>query len=154
MKKKIISFFILILIILGGATYALLNYNYSNGFRSGKLVKLSRKGAVIKTYEGTLDLGSGDQLTWNFSIHDKELGEALEKKTGQQVKLEYRELLYKVFYGSKYDVTSWSLLRVAGSENFCRLVNVIKHSRIAVDKVKALVKEYDASLLEEIRDCQ
>lgn len=144
----------ILFLILGAASYGLLNYSYSNGIRSGKLVKLSKKGAIIKTYEGTLDLGSGDQLTWDFSIHDHDLGEELVKKTGQQVKLEYRELLYKVFYTTKFDVTSWSLLRVAGSENFCRLVNVLRKSRFVVGKVKDLMSEHDPDLLEAARKCQ
>jgi len=154
MKKKIILILTLILIILAGSTYGLLNYSYSNGVRSGRLVKLSKKGALVKTYEGTLDEGSGDQLTWNFSIHDTALGEELVKKTGQKVNLEYRELLYKVFYTTKYDVTSWTLLKSPGSENFCRLVNIMRKSRFVVDKVKALMNQFDSSLLREARNCQ
>jgi hypothetical protein len=153
-KRKIILFLFLLGAVLSAATYGLLNYSYSDGIRSGKLVKLAKKGAILKTYEGTLDLGSGDQLTWDFSIHDSELGEALVKKTGQQVKLEYRELLYKVFYSTKYDVVSWSMLRVAGNENFCRLVNVIRNSKFIVDKVKDLIEKHDASLIEDARRCQ
>ena len=154
MKKKIIIFLFLLGAILSAATFALLNYSYSTGTRSGKLVKLSRKGAIFKTYEGTLDLGSGDQLTWDFSLHDSEIGEELVKKTGQQVNLEYRELLYKVFYSTKYDVTSWSMLRVAGNENFCRLVNVMRKSKFVVEKVKELIEKHDAALIEDARRCQ
>ncbi|OUR97126.1 hypothetical protein A9Q84_12415 [Halobacteriovorax marinus] len=154
MKKKIILILTLILFILAGATYGLLNYNYSNGIRSGRLVKLSKKGALVKTYEGTLDEGSGDQLTWNFSIHDTELGEELVKHTGQKVNLEYRELLYKVFYKTKYDVTSWKLLKTPGSVNFCRLVNIMRKSRFVVEKVKQLINQYDSALLQEARNCQ
>ncbi len=154
MKKKIFLVVTVIVLILAGISWGLLNYNYSTGFRSGVLVKITKKGAFLKTYEGTIDLGSGDQLTWDFSIHNKEIGEQLEKQAGQFVKLEYRELLYKVIYGTKYDVTAWSIVRKSGSENFCRLVNIMRKSRFVVEKVKSLISENDASLLEEVRKCQ
>jgi len=154
MKKKIFFTLALIVLILGATSWGLLNYNYSKGYRSGTLVKITTKGMLYKTYEGTLDLGSGDQLTWDFSIHDKELGKQLEKNAGRMVRLEYRELLYKVFYSTKYDVTSWAVVREAGTENFCRLVNIMRKSRIVVEKVKSLMATYDASLLEQVRKCQ
>ena len=154
MKKKIILVITIIVVILGAATYGLLNYSYSKGIRSGRLVKLSKRGAVIKTYEGTLDLGSGDQLTWDFSVHDSEIGEELVKKTGQIINLEYQELLYKVIYASKYNVVSWQLVKSPGIENFCRLVRIMKKSRIVVDKVKSLIERFDPSLLKEAKNCQ
>ena len=92
MKIKIIFIFSIALIILGTISYGLLNYPYSEGVRSGKLVKISKKGVVYPTYEGTLDLGSGDQLTWNFSVHSRDVGDKLVKQSGKQVKLQYDEL--------------------------------------------------------------
>lgn len=154
MKKKLILIAIAVVLVLAGTTWGLLSYNYSKGFRSGTLVKITKKGAFYKTYEGTLDLGSGDHLTWDFSIHDDQLGMQLEKQAGRLVKVEYKELLYKVFYDTKYVVESWSIVREAGSENFCRLVNIMRKSRIVVDKVKSLMSDYDAALLEEVRKCQ
>lgn len=154
MKKKLILTATIIVLILSATTWGLLNYNYSKGYRSGTLVKITKKGAFYKTYEGTLDLGSGSKLTWDFSIHDDELGKQLEAQAGRDVKVEYRELLYKVFYGTKYDVKAWSTVTAAGSENFCRLVNVMRKSRMVVEKVKSIIADYDASLLEQIRKCQ
>jgi hypothetical protein len=153
-KRKIFVFLFILVGILGAISYGVLSYSYSEGVRSGKLVKLSKKGAFLKTYEGTLDLGSGDNLTWNFSLHDDEMGEQLVKRTGQQVQLTYRQLLYKMYYSTNFDVTSWSLVRVAGSENFCRLVTVIRKSKFVVGKVRDLIEEHDAALLEEARQCQ
>ena len=98
MKNKIILASILLLAILGAGTFGVLTHSYSNGVRTGKLVKLSKRGMLLKTYEGTLDLGSGDKLTWDFSIHDDKLGAELLKHTGQIVQLEYREILFKLFY--------------------------------------------------------
>ena len=154
MKKKLFLVLAVIVLVLAGVSWGLLNYNYSKGIRSGMLVKITKKGAILKTYEGTIDLGSGDQLTWDFSIHDEELGKQLEQQAGQLIKLEYRELLYKVIYGTKYDVTAWSVVRQSGTENFCRLVNIMRKSRFVVDKVKSIIADNDASLLEEIRKCQ
>ena len=156
MKKKILLFLIIFIVILIGATYGILNYPYSKGVRSGKLVKISRKGMVIKSYEGILDLGSGDQLTWQFSVHNKRRGERLAKLSGKYVRLEYRELLYKLFYDTKYDITS--VEREDSKEEdqffFCRLVNIMRKKRSIVEKVKPLVEQSDPELLHEIRRCQ
>ena len=94
MKLKISLFIILSLIALASISYGLVSIPYSQGVRSGTLVKLSKKGILYSTYEGTLDLGSGDQLTWNFSIHDKKVGEQLVSLSGKKVKLNYDELFF------------------------------------------------------------
>ena len=156
MKKKIYLSLVLITILSIGLIFAILNYPYSKGVRNGKLVKISQKGVIVKTYEGTLDLGSGDQLTWQFSVHDQKLGEKLVALTGKNVKLEYRELLFKLFYDTKYDVlgvertTSFS----ENGDSFCRFVNILRQKRSVVNIIREMVEKSDPDLLEEIRRCQ
>jgi len=156
MKKKIILTLFVILALVSAIGWGILSYGYSKGVRSGKLVKISRKGFLFKTYEGTLDLGSGDKLTWEFSVHDAKLGEELVQNTGQSVSLEYEELLHKVFYNSKYNVTSFKRVITAGADKgyFCRLVNILRKRRSIVEAVKPLVENFDPSLMDEIKVCQ
>ena len=156
MKTKIIASLILLCIIVGGASYLILNYSYSNGNRVGKLVKLSRKGFFPKTWEGTLDLGSGDRLTWDFSVHDDELAEKLQKYSGKMVNLEYRELLYKIFYLTEYDVISWELNDAGENDKalLCRFVDVLRKDKKIVEIIRPLIKQYDSSLINKIRECQ
>lgn len=155
MKKKLIISVVLIGLLTGGIGYLLLSYSYSQGHRVGKLVKLSKKGFLPKTYEGILDLGSGDQLTWNFSIHNDELGKELSKESGKMVRLEYRELLWKVFYQSKYDVVSWKVIRPEEEMTLlCRLVNIMRKNSNIVDLTRPLIEEFDQDLMINIRECQ
>ncbi|MFT6070948.1 MAG: hypothetical protein ACJAT2_001815 [Bacteriovoracaceae bacterium] len=156
MKKKIISYLILLSLISGGVCYLVLNYSYSQGNRVGKLVKLSKKGFLPKTWEGTLDLGSGDRLTWDFSIHDDELAERLVKHSGKMVNLEYRELLFKVFYLTEYDVTAFSLNDKNENDKdlLCRFVKVLRQNKGIVEMIRPMILEHDSKLLEEIRGCQ
>jgi hypothetical protein len=156
MKKKIILILFIILGITSTIAWGLLNYGYSNGVRSGKLVKLSRKGFLFKTYEGTLDLGSGDKLTWDFSVHDEEIGEDLVTHTGQMVSLEYEEILHRIIYRTKYNVLSFKRIRPEGADKgyFCRLVNLLRKKRTVVEAVKPLIEQFDPSLMVDIKECQ
>lgn len=156
MKKKIIGTLVLLVLLSAAVPFLVLSYSYSEGNRVGKLVKLSRKGFFPKTWEGTLDLGSGDRLTWDFSVHDAELAEKLQEETGRVVNLGYRKLLWRVFYKTEYDIISWSLSnKVANDENlFCRFVAVLRKSKIIVGQIRPLIEKYDPQLLNNIRDCQ
>ena len=159
MKIKLIGIFIIISLILGGSTYLIFTYPYSSGMRSGKLVKLSKKGILYPTYEGILDLGSGDKLTWEFSVHDKKLGEELTKHSGSMVKLEYNELFYKVLFETKYNVTSYEIIQPNGlasttDKRFCRLVNVMRRSFPVVTTIRENILKFDKELLDEVRKCQ
>ena len=127
--------------------------------RSGKLVKLSKKGILYPTYEGILDLGSGDKLTWEFSVHDKKLGEELTKHSGSMVKLEYDELFFKVLFETKYNVISYELVQPKGlatsiDKRFCRLVNVMRRSLPVVNTIRENIMKFDKDLLNEVRKCQ
>lgn len=156
MKKKIIGFLVLLCLIAVGASYLILSYSYSEGNRAGKLVKLSKKGFLPKTWEGTLDLGSGDRLTWDFSVHDDELGEKLMNQTGKMVNLEYRELLWSLFYKTKYDVTTWTLNEKSANDInlLCRFVAVLRKDKAIVEQIRPMIEKFDLGLLTKIRECQ
>lgn len=155
MKRKIFGAFTILILLLSLISYGVLQYTFSRGMRSGKLVKVSKKGLILKTYEGTLDLGSGDQLTWNFSIHDDNLGDQLVGQIGKKVSLEYRELLFKLFYESKYDVVSWNLEGSSVDLDYlCRLTNFIRSNSSIVNYLREKIKNEDPDLLQKIRSCQ
>lgn len=97
-KLLIYSFLGLIMGIAGYFIWA--NWTYSEGTRTGYLMKLSRKGYVFKTYEGQLNLGGFQESDntsiigniWNFSLKEKELARQLEELEGRKVQLRYKEI--------------------------------------------------------------
>lgn len=89
-------------VILGVIIFFLVcNFNYSDGKRAGVLVKFSRKGFVMKTYEGDLNLGGVNPMPgntianniWKFSVNDKKVAQQLMELEGQKVKLHYKQKL-------------------------------------------------------------
>lgn len=155
LKKFVIKALVIITIVLGVSGYILTHYTLSRGVRAGKLVKVSQTGIFMKTYEGTIDLGSGNDLTWQFSIHDKELGEQLSQEIGKSLRLEYRVIPLKLFYTTRYDVVSWGFDGVAQDLNFlCRLVEFMRENASIVSHLRPIIQERDAELFRNIKLCQ
>jgi hypothetical protein len=82
---------------------------YSEGVRSGELIKFSNKGMIFKTYEGELSQGISGAQIFSFSVLDSEEKVISDLKAfeGSYVKLNYIER-YKTFpwWGdSKYFIT-------------------------------------------------
>ena len=96
---------ILLLAILAGSVAVFANF--SDGYRVGRVIKLSRKGYVFKTWEGQLNLEalSQDEGIWEFSVHRgddeirQEIDEAVEK--GFRVKLYYKEKYFQFDWRGK-----------------------------------------------------
>ena len=104
--KKVLFLIIGILIIV---TLFLSFANYSSGYRAGVPTKISKKGVLFKTYEGTLNVGgltnSSDgaiPTTWDFSVRGSDdevlarIDEAIKK--AKRVKLLYKEKYVKFFW--------------------------------------------------------
>ena len=88
----------------------LYNATYSEGVRSGELIKFSSKGMVFKTYEGELSQGISGAQIFIFSVLDSQEQVITDLKAleGHYVKLTYEER-YKTFpwWGdSKYFITA------------------------------------------------
>lgn len=95
--------FLLILLGLGIAIligyFVVCNFTYSKGSRAGILVKVTYKGYLLKTYEGTLNTGgltlgtNGGAISnsWDFSVLDRKVYEKLDNLQGTRVKLYYRQ---------------------------------------------------------------
>lgn len=82
---------------------------YSDGIRSGELIKISHKGVIIKTWEGEISQGISGAQIFSFSVLDKdqEVIEKLQEYQGQYVKLNYVERFATFFWlgDSKYFIT-------------------------------------------------
>lgn len=98
--KKILMFVIIAIALFCIGYYAFATYTYSEGSRSGMLLKFSKKGYVFKTWEGELNLGGitqaqGTMLNniWTFSVRDneKETIAELQKYEGKRIRLLYKE---------------------------------------------------------------
>jgi hypothetical protein len=101
MKKVLLIIFLL---IAGFLTFLFMT-NYSDGVRSGVMMKISRKGYIFKTHEGQLNIGGFDQTNdigvsnvWEFSVMDNlvldQLEDAMDRS--QRVKLHYNEKYIKL----------------------------------------------------------
>ncbi|WP_324026686.1 6-phosphogluconate dehydrogenase [Maribacter sp. BPC-D8] len=108
--KKIVSLFLLGVLIIGGLYYAFIYFvTFSEGTRSGELIKISHKGVIAKTWEGEISQGISGAQIFSFSVldKDKEVIEKLQEYQGQYVKISYVERYTTFFWlgDSKYFVT-------------------------------------------------
>lgn len=73
---------------------------YSEGDRSGDLVKFSKKGVIFKTWEGELSQGVSEELQFSFSVEDKDqkVINDLQNLQGKYVKLHYIERYRRFFW--------------------------------------------------------
>jgi hypothetical protein len=100
---------LLAVILLGG--WFVLFASYSDGYRVGRVIKLSQKGYIFKTWEGTLDFGylQADPTqqgistrTWDFSVPPGEQAARAEIDKAlagnEKVKIYYREKYVRLFF--------------------------------------------------------
>ena len=99
MFKRFLFYTILFAAVVGLAYFAFINFsNYSQGVRSGELIKFSTKGYVFKTWEGEISQGISGAQIFEFSVLDskKEVIEELKTLQGHYVKVTYVER-YRTF---------------------------------------------------------
>ncbi len=95
--KKVLAIIIVIIMILFAGWYAFIYFaSYSEGTRSGELIKFSNKGIVFKTWEGEISQGISGAQIFSFSVEDKNVIKKLEEFQGRYVKLKYKERFAKV----------------------------------------------------------
>ncbi|TDE07766.1 6-phosphogluconate dehydrogenase [Flavobacterium sandaracinum] len=107
-KFLMVTIAIVVLFIVGYFTF-LYNATYSEGFRSGELIKVSNKGVAFKTWEGEISQGISGAQIFSFSVMDSEEKVILDLKEieGQYVQVKYVER-YRTFpwWGdSRYFIT-------------------------------------------------
>lgn len=109
MKK--ILFKVLFAVFLLFVAYCAFIYfaKYSEGIRAGELVKISKKGVIIKTWEGEISQGVSEAQLFKFSVEGKEkqVLQDLEDLQGKYVKLHYFERYKTIFWlgDTKYFIT-------------------------------------------------
>lgn len=92
-------------------TAVVLAWSYSTGQRAGYVQKISRKGYVCKTWEGTLytDIARGFRSdSFSFTVRDDSLARVIEGLGGKRVAVEYEQhigLPSSCFGDTEYFVT-------------------------------------------------
>ena len=109
--KKIISLLLLGFLLIGGIYYAFIYFvSFSEGVRSGELIKLTHKGVIAKTWEAEISQGISGAQIFAFSVldKDKDVIEKLKEYQGQYVKVNYTERYATFFWlgDTKYFITA------------------------------------------------
>lgn len=92
--KKVLSILILLIVLVTSAYFAVIYYvHFSEGYRSGELIKISNKGVLFKTWEGEISQGVSESQRFVFSVEDKEeqVIDLLKEMQGKEVNLTYIE---------------------------------------------------------------
>jgi hypothetical protein len=100
----------IVALLLGIAIFIFLHIaNFSEGYRQGVPTKISKRGIIIKTYEGTLNVGGLSNTaegaiptTWDFSVRksaDSVIAKIDKAIVGsKRVKLMYHEKYVRFFW--------------------------------------------------------
>jgi len=98
--KKIVIYTILLVSLVSIGYISFIYYvPYSNGVRSGELIKISHKGYLVKTWEGEISQGISGAQIFSFSVEGKhqDIIQQLKDYQGKYVKVEYIER-YRTFF--------------------------------------------------------
>lgn len=92
--KKIIAG----IIILYLASMICIGCTTSEGERSGKLVKFSKSGLIIKSHEGILQLGETAESNWYFSVKDgnTKMIKFLKENIGKEISAKYQQRVWEL----------------------------------------------------------
>ena len=99
--QKVLIYVILAIVLAGASYISFLYYaSFSDGVRTGELIKFSHKGYFYKTWEGELSQGLSGSQKFAFSVLDNEpeVIEQLKNNQGKFVRIEYIE---------RYGTFSW-----------------------------------------------
>ena len=108
--RKIIAIVVVAITIGISIYFATMYYaTFSEGIRSGELIKISNKGMLFKTWEGELSQGIAGAQIFKFSIldSDQKIIDEMKEMQGEYVKVTYVER-YRTFpwWGdTKYYIT-------------------------------------------------
>jgi hypothetical protein len=94
--RKVLLYLLLLASVALAGYFLVCNFTYSEGTRIGYVMKISYKGLLFKTYEGTLNLATRSDLavkTWDFSANSRKTYEAISSSEGSRVKLHYKQKL-------------------------------------------------------------
>jgi len=114
----------IVVLLLAIAVFVFLNMaNYSTGYRQGVPTKISKRGFVIKTHEGSMNVGGltntsegAIPTTWDFTVRKSadsvitKIDKAIDES--KRVKLMYNEKIVRFFWlgDTKYFVYDVEIL--------------------------------------------
>jgi hypothetical protein len=107
--KKTLRIIILVVVVIGLITFSFLNWAvYERGVKAGKVLQVTEKGVIFKTYEGKLNLETFGALkgtspiaeSWDFSVEDENVVKELEQValSGERVNLKYIKRYSRFFW--------------------------------------------------------
>lgn len=118
--KSFLKKLVIILIILGIGIFSFLYWaTFENGVMAGKVIRISEKGMIFKTFEGKLNLESFGALkgaspiaeSFDFSVEpsEKEIVKALQEVSlsGERVNLHFKKRYARFFWrgDTRYFIT-------------------------------------------------
>ena len=105
--KKILRIGVIVFVLLIClAFYWRYFFVFGEGVKAGNLNFFVKKGIVFKTYEGRLIQDGFKSVTpgalqsneFEFSVTDENVAAILERNSGKQVELRYKEYLHPIFW--------------------------------------------------------
>jgi hypothetical protein len=94
MLRKIVLIILLFVVLFTAGYVLFVKYvPYSEGVRTGELIKFSNKGYVFKTYEGEISQGISGAMIFKFSVSEdkKDVIKMLNDNQGKYIKVNYEE---------------------------------------------------------------
>lgn len=112
--RRIVLLLLVLLLVGFGGYFFYRNFTYSEGTRTGYLMKMSKKGLLFKTFEGEMNLGGiqGEEYSaivsnkiWNFSVPTDraDVFEKLQELEGRQIQVRYKEKNQAFFWQGDTD---------------------------------------------------
>jgi hypothetical protein len=91
---KLTGALVVLVALVTGYFWAVMNWNYSTGERAGWVQKFSKKGWLCKTWEGEMAMvsmpGAAPEKFY-FTVRDDAVAEAVNRIMGERVSLHYEE---------------------------------------------------------------
>ena len=116
MFKRVVLPLAVLALLLAAYFWAALSWSYSSGKRAGYVQKISRRGYVCKTWEGTLytDIAKGFRSdSFSFTVRSDSLAHVIETLSGKRVAVDYEQHIYvptSCFGDTEYFVSGVSAL--------------------------------------------
>lgn len=88
----------------------------SEGVRTGRIVKVSTKGNVVKTYEILMQVGDSGSMFLAMSTKDSSMYQCAIRalQSGLSLKVEYKQSFFELVNDSNYEILSISKNEVKG----------------------------------------
>ncbi len=108
----------IVTIVTAGWLWVSLKYVYSSGERAGYVQKFSRKGWIIKTWEGDLamvNLPGAMSERFAFTVRNEEIAKQISESMGQRVVIKYDQ--HRFLPGTTFGETEYFVVSVRREPN-------------------------------------